>query len=180
MPKNDNVVRLDPARGEANSLAAINKMIGVIARSANKLNEQIHNCGLMCMEHTKEYGDALPGARLVDAMPMSHRRSLLIQWFAEYSPITIAKDGKTQKMKGHLRGSKEEREELWNIQGAKATPFYALQGVEREPDVPTYESVHDNVVAFIKRIEKKAEAIEDVEGKAKALDEIAKFKAAVG
>lgn len=163
---------------EQKSLATISKFVTNIARSAVKLNETIHETALLCMKHAQDYGDANnTAARLVDALPLSHRRSLLIAWFANFSPIGIGKDGKTGKMKGHLTGKAEDR--VWNIEAAKATPFYAMPDAEREPDVPTFESIHSNVVAFLKRIEKKADAIPNVEEKAKAFGEIEKLKAAV-
>lgn len=161
---------------QATSLASINKLIVNIARSAVKLNETIHAASLQCMDHAKTYGDTTPAARLVDALPMSHRRSLVINWFAAFSPVSIGKD-KTGKMKAHLSGKEEDR--VWNTEAAKATPFYAMPEAQNEPDVPTYESVHSNVVQFIKRMETKAAKIADEADKAKALAEIVNIKAAV-
>lgn len=166
-------------RQKATSLSAINKMITGIARSAVKLNESIHAAGLLCIEHAKAFGDASPAARLVDALPTSHRRSLLINWFAQFSPITVAKDGKTDKMKAHLKGTAEERMKLWMVPEAKATPFYALPEAEREPDVPTYDMIHNNIVSFIKRTEGKIEKIADADDRAKAEVELAKLKGAL-
>lgn len=167
------------AREQATSLAACNKIINNIARSAVKLNETIANACLMAAEHAKSFGDTTPCAALVDALPMSHRRSLLINWFDAFTPVGIAKDGKTGKMKGHLKGKTEERDKMWNLAAGKATPFYAMPDVEREPDVPTFETLHNNVLAFVKRIEKKAEQIENLEDRAKAEAEVQKLKAAV-
>ncbi len=55
-----------------------------------------------------------------------------------------------------------------------------MPDVAREPDVPTFESIHSNVVAFVKRMETKAEKIENADDRAKADAEIGKLKAAVG
>lgn len=174
-------IAANPAREreQANSLATCNKMIKGIARSAVKLNETIHATALLTAAHAKNFGDTTPCAALVDALPMSHRRSLLINWFDAFTPVGIAKDGKTQKMKGHLKGKSEERDKMWNLDAGKATPFYAMPDVEREPDVPTFESIHNNVVAFIKRIDKKVESIEDQDERRKAEAEVAKLKQAV-
>lgn len=174
-PQGDNKA----AREQANSLAACNKIIKGIARSATKLNETIHNAALMTAQHARNFGDTTPCAALVDALPMSHRRSLLINWFDAFTPVGIAKDGKTQKMKGHLKGKTEERDAMWKLDAGKATPFYAMPDVEREPDVPTFESVHNNVIAFIKRIEKKAADIPNEEERRRAEEEIGKLKGAV-
>lgn len=171
-------------RAQATSLTNINKMIGNIARSANKLNETIHNCAVMCFEHAHNYGDCDPAARLVDAMPKSHRRSLLINWFETYSPVRIAKSAKTDAMKGHLSGKADANKgedgfRDWDIEGAKATPFYAMPEAQREPDVPTYESIHENIVAFVKRMKTKAEKIEDDKQKNHALAEVALIENAI-
>lgn len=166
-------------RAKQTSLAAINKLITGIARSAVKLNDSIHNCALMAAEHAKNYGDTDQCARLADALPMSHRRSLLINWFDAFTPIGIQKDGKTGKMKGHLKGKAEEREKMWNLPAGKATPFFAMPDVPREPDVPTFQSLHNNIVAFVKRIEKKASEIPNEGDRVKAEAEVEKLKAAV-
>jgi hypothetical protein len=167
-------------RAKVTSLSTINKMISGIQRSAVKLNETIHATALLCVQHAKDYGDASPAARLVDALPTSHRRSLVINWFGQFSPITIGKDGKTDKMKAHLRGNAEEREKMWMIAEAKATPFYAMPEAEREPDVPTYEGIHNNILSFIKRQETRVEKIENEDEKQKAAAEVAALKKAVG
>ena len=166
-------------RAKETSLALINKGITGIARSAVKLNDTIHNVGVLMMEHVRNFGDTTAVGRLVDAMPKTHRRNLLIDWFDAFSPIGIAKDAKSDKMKGFLRGKTDERDALWNIEGAKATPFFALPQAEREPEVPTFETLHSNVVAFIKRIEKRAEMIVDPADRAKAEAEVGKLKASV-
>lgn len=175
------VGRVDPERAKQTSLAALNKAITAIGRSAVKLNEQIHATAVACMEHTRGVGngDTGPCARLVDALPVSHRRSLLIGWFAQFSPITIGKDGKTGLMKAHLKGTAEEREGLWMIPEAKATPFYAMPDAEREPDVPTYDKVHNNILNFIKRVKATADKIDNQDEKVKAIAEITKLERAV-
>lgn len=163
---------------EQNQLASIRKMVGSIARSAAKLNETIHTCAVLCMQHARDYGDCQnTAAKLIDALPNSHRRSLVINWFAAFSPVSIAKDGKTGQMKAHLSGKQEDR--VWNVDAARATPFYAMPEAAVEPDVPTFASIHENVVAFIKRMEGKADKIANDDDKAKALAELAKVKAAV-
>lgn len=168
----------DPDRAKQTSLSACNKIITNIARSATKLNETIHNAALLVAEHARNYGDTTPCASLVDAMPMSHRRSLLINWFDAFTPVGVAKDGKTGKMKAHLKGRADEREAMWKLAAGKATPFYAMPDVEREPDVPTYDTVHDNIVAFVKRIENKAKEIPNEDDQRRALAEVDRLKAA--
>ena len=175
---------------EVNSLKAIQTGIKGVARSAVKLNEDIHKVALACLDHCHNYGDVVnTAARLVDAMPLSHRRSLLIQWFAAFSPISISKKGDT--MTGHLTGRAdakkgEEGFRDWNIEAAKATPFYAMPQAAVEPDVPTYESIHSNIVAFVKRLENrikgndKMPGMEAGEEKDKAVAELEAIRKAVG
>ena len=93
------------------------------------------------------------------------------------SPIIVAKDATTGKMRGHLKGVHAER--VWNIEPAKATPFYAMPGATVEPNVPTYESIHDNIVAFVKRMNITIDKIADDDEKAKAKAEIDKLNAAI-
>lgn len=164
-------------RAEATSLSAINKLIGTISKSANKLNEEIHNCALMCIKHAQNYGDATAAGRLVDAMPKSFRRGLVIQWFAANSPITVSKNAKTDAMKAHLAGKAEERQ--WDIDAAAATPFFAMPEADREPDVPTYESLHKNIVDFIERMNKRADKIEDPKEAKAAKEEIEALKTVI-
>ena len=159
---------------QATSLKRINTSIGNIAKSAAKLQDHIHQTALLCFQHASDYGDCSPCARLVDAIPMSHRRSLLINWFARYSPIKIAKDAKKNVMKAHLSGNKDERE--WLFDEAKANPFFALPEAEREPDVPlTFEGFRNNVINMVERLKAKAKKIEDKKEQDLALAEIDKL-----
>lgn len=172
------------------SLSAINKRITQVAKSATAVLQYIHETAVMCVQHANDFGDCSSAARLVDAVPNAFRRSLLIGWFAAFSPISIAKNAKTGLMKAHLSGKAdakkgEEGFRDWNLEGAKATPFYAMPDAEREPDVPTYDSIHSNVVAFIKRMETRIKGKDGVGGiadkaeRVKALAEVEKLKAAV-
>jgi hypothetical protein len=142
---------------KADSEKLLRKNIKAVAGSAVKLNDLIHNTAMQAAEHAKEYGDTNFCASLVDAMPMSHRRSLLISWFEAFSPIRVAKNNKSGLMKAHLAGKAEERDEMWQLDLGRETPFYsdAFTGgaTAQEPDVPTLESITNNVVSFTKRLE---------------------------
>lgn len=181
---------VDKKKMEADSRATINKRIAHVKKTATAILAYIHETALMCMEHAQNYGDTSLAANLVDSIPLAYRRALVINWFDTFSPISIAKDGKTGKMKGHLKGKadagpKDEGYRDWQIEPAKATPFYAMPEVQNEPDVPTYETIHKNVVSFIKRMRKQIEGtnerpgIQDGNEKEKALAEIAKLEEAV-
>lgn len=169
---------------QAASEAAINRLIASISRSATKLNEAIHNAAVLCIEHASNFGDCTSSARLVDAMPKSHRRSLLIEWFRLYSPISIAKNPKSDKMKAHLRGKADANKDdegfrKWDLEGAKATPFYAIEAANKEPDVPTLVTISENIHRFIARTQKQAEKIANDDDKAEALKRLDALKKAV-
>lgn len=174
----------DAARMQQTSLAAINKLITGISKAAVKLNESIHNAATMCMKHAYDFGDCSPAARLIDALPKSHRRSLVIGWFSTFSPITIGKDSKTDKMKAHLAGKADANKgeagyRDWQLEAAKQTPFYAMPEAEREPEVPSYDNIHKNVVDFLGRMFKRAEKIENADDRMKAEVELRAAKEAV-
>ena len=162
---------------QQSSLRAINGRIANIAKVAGKLNVSIHETAILVMQHSHAFGDCSAAARLVDAMPMSHRRGLLIKWFKTYSPISVAKSDKTKAIKAHLSGKAEER--TWRIDEAKANPFFSMTGIEDEPDMPSYESIHNNVVSYLERMKKMTDKIENATDKARALEELAKLKTAL-
>jgi len=61
-----------------------------IGLSGHKLNVLIHDTGVLIMEHAKEHKDGADTAlALVKAMPASMRRTMLIAWFNEFSPIRV-------------------------------------------------------------------------------------------
>ena len=167
-----------PNAAEGVSRSALQKDIRLLSGALTKVNLSIHTLAIRCMEHAFTYGDVMnTAAALVDAIPTSMRRSLVIDWFGHFSPITLGKDAKTGKMRGHLKGVQAER--VWNIEAAKATPFYAMVGSPEEPNVPTYESIHDNIIAFVKRMVTAVEKIPNEGDKAKALLEVTKLKNAL-
>jgi hypothetical protein len=161
------------------SLKAINARIKSIAGTAAQLNNTIHNTAVACAEHALAYGDTDQCARLLDALPTSHRRSLLISWFEGFTAIGLGKNAKSGLMKAHLRGKAEERDAMWNIEAGKATPFYAMPEAENEPDVPTLASINSNVIAFIKRMNDKADKIVNPDERTLAKLEIATINQAV-
>lgn len=163
---------------EANSLKAINNKISNIAKNAGKLNDLIHDTAVSIMVHARDFGNCMPAAQLLDALPKSHRRGLLIKWFSAHSPITIVKMAKSDRMKAHLSGDKADR--VWELDAAMATPFFAMSDTDREPEVPLdYEKFHGNVINFMTRMNKKIEAMEGND-KVRATEELNKLKAAIG
>jgi hypothetical protein len=173
----DRVNAQRPVIQEADQKKLIEKMITGIARSAVKLNESIHNTAVLCAEHAQKFGDCTLAAKLVDAVPLSHRRNLLVQWFDAFTAIGLGKDAKSQGMKAHLKGKAEERDAMWQIEAGKATPFYAMKGVEREPEMPTFEAWSSNVLAFFKRSRNMADKIESEAEKTRAIEVLDRLEA---
>lgn len=149
------IVEAAPAAiGEALSSKAINRKIGEIRRSGTALNNAIHTTACMIISHAQDYGDCTGAARLLAALPKSHRRSLVQTWFTRYSPINvgITKDGKA---KAHLRKPDNNAFNAFNPEGAKANPFYAMPEAEKEPDLFTIEDFEQSIISFVKRMEKR-------------------------
>jgi len=135
------------------SLKAIDKNIALVATNANKLNSLIHTTALAIFDHAKEHGDCTRALALVKAMPASMRRTMLIQWFSDYSPITVKlASGKSPEAVGLNRGKNAND---WNRPAAVATPFYDL--AEQNPEDKEYDlaALIKMVQAISKRIGKK-------------------------
>lgn len=163
---------------EKTSSRKINKQIGAISRSAKKLNDAIHECALACLIHAKNYNDCTGFKRLLDALPGTHRTSLLIKWAGLYSPISVGKDNKG-KLKAHLKGKAEERK--WLVDEARANPFFDMPEAKKgDPEIPTYDGFRGNVIAFVKKAAKIATAIGNDDDREKALAEVSALSKATG
>lgn len=157
------------------SLKIIDKRIVTLSANAAKLNAYIHVTAVMVMEHAKAHGDCTRALSLVKAMPASMRRTMLIAWFAKYSPIAV-KLGDSEavgfsKKYNNLK-TDEAKAAQWDIEAAKADPFYAM--AEAVPEAKEYNlaALINMVKVLSKRINEKVDegkvAANDVE-KAKEL-----------
>lgn len=128
-----------------------------ITTNGDKLNILIHDTGMLILNHVKEHGDCSLAQELVNAMPASMRRTMLIQWFALFSPIVTKVDPTfTSKLR-------KEDDNLYNpidLVAADATPFYKLAAETPEKPAMTFEQV----VAMAKSLAKRAEKMA-IEGK---------------
>lgn len=102
-------------------LKNIDRAIASFALNAGKLNRQCHLIAMGIMHHAFTTGDCTRALALVKAMPASMRRTMLIAWFAKYSPITV-KLGDDEKV-GLNKGKTANP---FDLEGADAEPFYEL------------------------------------------------------
>lgn len=138
---------------EQTSNKAINAKIAKVRTNSAALNTLIHETGLMVLAHAAAYNDVTGAARLVDAMPKSHRRGLVMTWFERYSPIIV--ENKAGAMKAHLAKEGSTKHKRYDIDGATANPFYAMPEVDNEPDMFTIEDANEAIERIVKRIEKQ-------------------------
>lgn len=150
------------------SSKAINAKIRSIATTGKKFNDLVHETMLMVAKHATTIGpdgimigDVTGAARLVDAMPMSNRRSLVIDHFAQYTPIKVTKDAKSGAMRASLRKPEEKGYVDWNIEGLEANRWDERPEVQNEPDILTYDGAKDAIFKLLKSLDKKAEKSND-------------------
>lgn len=146
---------------EQASSKAINLKIKSIKTTGKRFNDLVHETMVMVVTHAEQYGDCTGAARLVDAMPMSNRRSLVIDHFTQYSPIRVAKSAKTGQMNASLRKEEDKEYNAFNLAGLKLNRWDERPEVENEPDILTFDVAKDNVFKLLKSIEKKAEKSSD-------------------
>lgn len=135
------------------SLKKIDANIQTITSDTGKLNELIHITGVMIMEHAKEHGDTSRALVLAKKMPRSFRGELLIQWLHTYSPIrVIVKNDK------HGLSKKTAKTYVpWDIEGAKANPFYTLEGGGSTRAPMDFTKVCQQVTNLAEQLEKKSD-----------------------
>lgn len=125
------------------TLKQIDANIVLVRTNSTALNELIQTTALDILAHAKEHKDCSRAQHLVNAMPRSFRRSILIEWFATFSPIVV-KDSDDWNSKMHKPDSKLYRP--FDISGAAAKPWY-----EMAEDKP--EKVYD-FAALVKMVER--------------------------
>lgn len=121
-------------RAVATSNAAINATIKSIRTSTEKVRGLIQTGIVQCIEHANAYGDCTGAARLVDAIPQEMRRAEVVKHFAEYSPIRIVGQGRGKPMKASLRKETDAGYNAFNVEGAKANPWFERAAIARADD----------------------------------------------
>ena len=134
------------------SLKKINSNIKLIVTNAAKLNGRIHETAVMIAEHALEHGDCTPAGRLVEAMPASMRRTMLVLWFATFTPIVV----NATTFKVGMNKPESKKYVPFDVEGGKAKPFYEL--AEETPEKSyDFDALVKMVEALGKQIEKKIE-----------------------
>lgn len=134
------------------NLKTIDQNIGLILKSGVELNELIQKVAVAIVLHASVHGDCTRALKLVQAMPKSFRRNLLITWFATYSPIGM--NLSTGKCGLHRETSKLYRP--FDVDGAKITPWYNQpQAAEEDALDTTLEDVKTATSRLAKRYQKQ-------------------------
>jgi hypothetical protein len=157
------------------SSANINKIIKAIKTTGDKYNHLVQDGIVAVIRHANDYGDCTGAARLVDAMPRSNRRQLVIDHFAEFSPINVTKKGDV--FSASLRKPFYDKDETkenknyrpFNIEGVKAHNWWERAGADKLPDVIDYDNIRTKMLAFFESQLKKADKIENDNDKAQAV-----------
>lgn len=159
------------------TLKQIDTQIGQVKSLGREYNTLIHETALMIFYHAapKEISDDCVGAgnctravKLVRAMPASMRRTTLIAWFKEFTPIRIKLSDNGDKCEfdpAYKKLSKEDKLAWWKLEEAGETPFYEI--AENVPEEKSYD-----FAALLKMVERLGSQIQKKvdEGKVKPED----------
>jgi hypothetical protein len=149
------------------TLKQIDSNIKRIATTGAKLNILIHETALAILVHAapkdqggEGHGDVSRAQTLVMAMPASMRRTELIRWFTDYSPIVV-KNNEDWNSKMHkpetVAGAPNPLYRPFNIEAATANPFYERANANPEREPMAFEDMVKMVERLGKRIEKQLE-----------------------
>lgn len=132
-------------------------------------NTFIHETAAMIMYHAapkgitpdcQGSGDCTRAVQLIRRMPASMRRTMMIKWFHDYTPIRIKLSDNGDKCEfdpKYKKLSKEEKVTWWKVEEAAATPFYDLAEATPEEKTYSFEDLIKMVERLGKQIEKKVE-----------------------
>lgn len=104
-----------------------------ITSDYGKINQYVHETGVMILKHAAEHNDCSTAQGLINAMPQSARKLALINWFTKFSPIVV-KDDDNWTSKMHKEGTKLYVP--FDIEGAEANPWFTIadgMGAEKPP-----------------------------------------------
>lgn len=149
----------------ATTLKKIDREIDKFATTAAAVNVMAHNIAMMIFRHAapeavgpdcQGTGDCTRAVRLVRAMPASFRRSMMVEWFRENTPIRIKLSENGDKCgydPAYKKLSSDDKVKAWNLENANTVPFYEI--AERTPEEKPFDfaamlKTHE---ANIKRIE---------------------------
>lgn len=149
----------------ATTLKNIDKAIAKFATTAAAVNVMAHNIAMMIFNHAapeavgpdcQGTGDCTRAVRLVRAMPASFRRSMMIEWFRDNTPIRIKLSDSGDKCEydpAYKKLSTEDKVKAWNLENANTIPFYEI--AERTPEEKPFD-----FAAMLKFVEATAKRVE--------------------
>jgi len=157
------------------SSANINRLIKAVKTTGDKYNHTVQDTIVAIIRHAKDYSDCTGAARLLEALPQSNRRQLVVDHFGQYSPINVVKKG--DAFHASLRKPFFDKDETkpnkmyndYNIDGVKVNNWWERAGAEKLPDVINYDSIRTRTLAFFESQLKKADKIENDNDKAEAV-----------
>lgn len=133
-------------------LKVINKNIATIGKMGTKFNELVQETAVGIIIHCQATGDCTAALRLVQVLPKSARRGLLINFFAAYSPIGM--NVGTGKVGLHRPDAKCYKP--YNVDAARLNPWYnsAEANDEDLPDT-TLEQTNKMIFGLASRLQKQ-------------------------
>lgn len=151
------------------TLKKIDTAIATAATTAKKANEQFHDAAMMIFRHAapeavnadcQGSGDCTRAVKLVRAMPASFRRTMMIEWFKQNTPIRIVLRDTGDKCEfdpAYKKLSAEEKLAHWNIENANTVPFWELAEANPEQEPKSFEDLVKMFTQMGKRITKMVE-----------------------
>ena len=147
----------------------IDKCIAWVRTTGAKFDAMVHAAACAILVHAKDTGDCSRMGKLVSAMPKSARRAALIRWTTEFSPIAVSqnKNEKGSPYRSKLRKVGDKNYNPFNIDGARANPYYDWDKSEDNALAALLmaSDVNDNVIKLADRLQQKVD-----EGKVKEED----------
>ena len=138
-----------------------------VRTTGNKFDNTVHLIAVAVVVHAKEHGDCSFALRLVEAMPRSARRAALIKWFTAFSPISVTFTKEADKRRVGLRKPGMANFNEYNIEGARANPYYDWDKAE-DNALAALLGLGDFNEAVVKLADRMAKAVKD--GKVKEED----------
>lgn len=143
----------------SDNLKKINANIASIKRRSGALRATIAETAVMVIEHAKEHGNCTPALRLVEAVPMASERVKLVQWFTAFSPINVTWNADVTKRRVGLRLPDAKLFNEYNLDGAKANPYYdyGKSDDDQTADLLGAGDVNDMISKLVKRLRGRLE-----------------------
>lgn len=140
--------------------AAINKEIGLIAKSGQKLADRIQVAGLSVLNHVELHGDITVANSMLSSMPNGTRRKALVEWMLAHGKLSKNTD-KGTKADSFFSFDKEKATDLT---AAMETPWYEF--AKSADNVDAAYDLQGAVKALLSRVDgarKKGTAVKSNE-----------------